>query len=192
MAAAFVSETTISIPYIAVNVNMCPWRSWIARRTPTYAARRVSEIRKRLKALAPRAAKTKKRHAVDYCLTTKKQKADPRRLAQVEHTCPWRSWIARRTPTPKVAGSNPVGHTTPHGSVEPWGILIFPAHYAACRWRLFCFCRMRGYRCPASSRPARDRGDLRPSQHLCRLRSAGSRSYDEANAHSGYTADRFS
>ena len=92
---------------------MCPWRSWIARRTPTYAARRVSEIRKRLKALAPRAAKTKKRHAVDYCLTTKKQKADPRRLAQVEHTCPWRSWIARRTPTPKVAGSNPVGHTIP-------------------------------------------------------------------------------
>lgn len=25
--------------------------------------------------------------------------------------CPWRSWIARWTPTPKVAGSNPVGHT---------------------------------------------------------------------------------
>ncbi len=25
--------------------------------------------------------------------------------------CPWRSWIARVTPTHKVAGSNPVGHT---------------------------------------------------------------------------------
>ena len=59
--------------------------------TPTYAARRVSEIRKRLKALAHRAAKTKKRYAFDYCLTTKKQKADPRQSAQVEHTCPWRS-----------------------------------------------------------------------------------------------------
>ena len=80
--------------------------------TPTYAARRVSEIRKRLNALTPRAAKTKKRYAFDYCLTTKSKKADPRRPAQAEHTCPWRSWIARRTPTPKVAGSNPVGHTT--------------------------------------------------------------------------------
>ena len=80
--------------------------------TPTYAARRVSEIRKRLNALTPRAAKTKKRYAFDYCLTTKSKKVDPRQSAQVEHTCPWRSWIARRTPTPKVAGSNPVGHTT--------------------------------------------------------------------------------
>ena len=48
--------------------------------TPTYAARRVSEIRKRLKSLAPDAVKTKKRYAFDYCLTTKKQThADRRR-----------------------------------------------------------------------------------------------------------------
>ncbi len=25
--------------------------------------------------------------------------------------CPWRNWIAHSTPTRKVAGSNPVGHT---------------------------------------------------------------------------------
>lgn len=63
----------------------------LLRQTPTYAARRVSEIRKRLKALAHSAAKTKKRYVFDYCLTTRKQKAYPRQSAQVEHTCPWRS-----------------------------------------------------------------------------------------------------
>lgn len=43
---------------------------------------------------------------------------------------------------------------------------------------------MREYRCPALSRPARDRGGLRPSQHPCRLQSASLRSYDGANARS--------
>ena len=32
-------------------------------------------------------------------------------MTDVRYMCPWRSWIARWTPTPKVAGSNPVGHT---------------------------------------------------------------------------------
>ena len=39
---------------------------------------------------------------------------------------------------------------------------------------------------------ARARGDLRLSQRPCRLQSASLRSYDGANVHSGYTADRFS
>ena len=39
---------------------------------------------------------------VDYYLTT---------IAEKINMCPWRSWIARVTPTHKVAGSNPVGHT---------------------------------------------------------------------------------
>ena len=81
--------------------------------TPTYAARRVSEIRKRLKAMAQSAAKTKKRYAFDYCLTTKKQKSRPTPTGAGRTYVPVAQWIARRTPTPKVAGSNPVGHTTP-------------------------------------------------------------------------------
>ena len=54
------------------------------------------------------------------------------------------------------------------------------------------FIFMREYRCPALSRPARDRGGLRPSQHPCRLQSASWRLYDEANARSGCMADCFS
>ncbi len=34
-------------------------------------------------------------------------------LNGIGDTCQWRSWIARWTPTPKVAGSNPVWHTKP-------------------------------------------------------------------------------
>ena len=48
---------------------------------------------------------------VAYSLTTIFEKADYRRKALIEYMCPWRSWIARQTPTLKVAGSNPVGHT---------------------------------------------------------------------------------
>ena len=44
----------------------------------------------------------KKCVVVDYYLTT---------IAGKINMCPWRSWIARVTPTHKVAGSNPVGHT---------------------------------------------------------------------------------
>ena len=44
----------------------------------------------------------KKWVVVDYYLTT---------IAEKINMCPWRSWIARVTPTHKVAGSNPVGHT---------------------------------------------------------------------------------
>ena len=49
--------------------------------------------------------------AVDYYLTTNfGKRLRPVRGGKV-NMCPWRSWIARVTPTHKVAGSNPVGHT---------------------------------------------------------------------------------
>ena len=32
-----------------------------------------------------------------------------RKYGKIQYICPWHSWIARQTPTLKVAGSNPVG-----------------------------------------------------------------------------------
>lgn len=40
---------------------------------------------------------------------------------------PWRSWIARVTPTHKVAGSNPVGRTK-----MPWNRTVSPNRYTMC------------------------------------------------------------
>ena len=50
------------------------------------------------------AEKTKKMHlAVYFC---------EKLCYNTMRIYPWHSWIARQTPTLKVAGSNPVGHTT--------------------------------------------------------------------------------
>lgn len=43
-----------------------------------------------------------------------------KQLSSKINMCQWRSWIARWTPTPKVAGSNPVWHTKP-----PENLMIF-------------------------------------------------------------------
>lgn len=85
-------------------------------------------------------------------------------------------------------------HTTqPHGSGETWGCYPYISG-ALCSLSLAAFCsyRMRECRCPELPRPARDRGDLIPSQRLCRLQSVSSRLYDGVNARSGCMADHFS
>ena len=49
--------------------------------------------------------------AADYYLTTNFENRLLPVMGEKVNMCPWRSWIARVTPTHKVAGSNPVGHT---------------------------------------------------------------------------------
>ena len=73
-------------------------------KTPTFPNQFGERSRKALQTLAFLAIERDFFSVVDYCLTT------IFRLPQL-NTRPWRSWIARVTPTHKVAGSNPVGRT---------------------------------------------------------------------------------
>ena len=47
----------------------------------------------------------------DYCLTTISPDSRNPKISYCLGMRPWRSWIARQTPTLKAAGSNPVGRT---------------------------------------------------------------------------------
>ena len=73
-------------------------------KTPTFLPHSAARIQKPLMRLDFSGVRVIFRLFLDYCLTTIF-------LLPQLNMRPWRSWIARVTPTHKGAGSNPVGRT---------------------------------------------------------------------------------